>query len=122
MGGDADRRAVYHGVKFYYDNECVRAVFPSVPLHGDCAHPLIDFCRGAVAERGEKFYQILCGGVSGRGDYRACLHHILPVCGVPARSRSQCGGSHNGMELYRGADFQHACAGRSREDGRPGSA
>ena len=34
MGGDADRGTVHHGAELCHDHERVRAVIPSVSVHG----------------------------------------------------------------------------------------
>lgn len=109
MGGYADRRAFYHGIKFHYDFERVRAVFSSVYVHSDCADSAVNICGRDEPERREKFYQVLCGGVPGGGGRGTGVHYFFPVCHVPARG--QCGGvgGHDGMELCGRVNFQHAC-------------
>ena len=91
MGGYADRRAFYHGIKFHYDFERVRAVFSSVYVHSDCADSAVNICGGDEPERS------------------AGMHYFFPVCHVPARGKCGCGGGHDGMELCGRVDFQYAC-------------
>ena len=50
MGGDADRRPVHYGTVFHYDNDGLRQIFQTLPLHGDCAGSALRFCRRTLAE------------------------------------------------------------------------
>lgn len=122
MGGNADWRTVYHGIELCYDHERVWEVFPSVSLHGDSAPALIHLCRGAVPKHRKELSKVLCGGVSGGSGHRIGVHYLFRLCVLSAGSQPGCGGSHYGMGLYRGADFQHACACGSSQNGRPGCA
>lgn len=87
-----------------------------------CACSSCVFCRGADAECGKEFYEIVCGGLSGRCDYCAGMYYLFCLCGISSGSGCRCGGSYDGVELYRGTDFQHAGTGRRGKDGRPGCA
>ena len=52
LGGHAHRRAVYHDIVFHYDNDCLRAVFPPVPLHGHRTGAPVHLRRGTDPKRG----------------------------------------------------------------------
>lgn len=84
MGGHADWRAVHHSIVVYYDYERLRTVFPPLPLYRHRSRPAFHLCWGTDTERGEKFLEILCGGLFGRRDYRAGLHYLFPVCFLTA--------------------------------------
>ena len=53
--------------------------FQIISLYRYRPRPSLRFCGGTITERWQKFYQVLCGGLLGGCDYRACLHHLFPV-------------------------------------------
>lgn len=81
--------------------------------------PLSSFAGEPSQSVGKSFIKSYSAVCLEGGNHRACLHHLLGVCGVPARSQPRCGGSHDGVGLYRGIGVQYARPCRCGQDGRP---
>lgn len=63
MGGDTYRGIVHHGTELCHDHERVRAVLPSVPVHGDSPVPLSSFAGEPTQNIGKSFlksYAAVC--------------------------------------------------------------
>ena len=68
---------------------------------------MLNSARRNGCVRGKELYQELLRRMSGGSDYRACLHHLLPLCGNAPCGQSRCSGGVDGVELYRGTCFQY---------------
>ena len=84
LGGDIDRRAVYHSPFLCDDHDRVRALFQAVPVRRHRTGAAIHLRRGAEPERGAQLSQKLCRRVFGRRNHRAGLHHFLCIRCDPA--------------------------------------
>lgn len=63
MGGDADRRSVHYGTVFHHDNDRVRQIFQTLPLHGDCTCSSLCFAGEPSQNVGKSFiksYAAVC--------------------------------------------------------------
>lgn len=63
MGGDLDRRAVYHGLVVYHDHDRVRQIFQTLSLYGYCAGPALGLCGEPSQNIGKSFiksYAAVC--------------------------------------------------------------
>ncbi len=81
--------------------------------------PLSSFAGEPSQNVGRSFLKSLRCRVFGRRNHCALMHHLLSL--LPHRrplSSRRCG-RNDGVELYRGANLQHAHPGRFREDVRP---
>ena len=84
----------------------------AVYVYCHCAHPHFHLCRRTLPVGGKEFHQVLCRGVSGRGDHCAGLYHFLRLF---CQSASHWGYvlkcSDHCVELCRGIGIQPAGAG-----------
>lgn len=84
----------------------------AVYVYCHCAHPHFHLCGRTLPVGGEELHQVLCRGVSGRGDHCTGLYHFLRLF---CQSASHWGYvlkcSDHCVELCRGIGIQPAGAG-----------
>ena len=91
---------------------CIWKDVQAVYVYCHCAHPHFHLCGRTLPVGGEELHQVLCRGVSGRGDHCTGLYHFLRLF---CQSASHWGYvlkcSDHCVELCRGIGIQPAGAG-----------
>ena len=101
-----------HSAVFYHDPYSIWKDVQAVYVYRHCTHPHFHLCGRAFPVGGKELYQVLCRGVSGRGDHCTGLHHFFRLfCqsaghwGYVLKCSDHC------VELCRGIGVQSAGAG-----------
>ena len=91
-------------------------------VHSHCPHSAVHLCRGTHPEHWQELSQKLRLRLLGGSHHCAGLCHFLRLCILAPCGGCGSGSCYDGVELYRGANFQYADFGRFRKDGRSGRA
>lgn len=109
---DAAGKPFDHSAVFYHDPYGIWKDVQAVYVYCHCAHPHFHLCGRTLPVGGEELHQVLCRGVSGRGDHCTGLYHFLRLF---CQSASHWGYvlkcSDHCVELCRGIGIQPAGAG-----------
>ena len=109
---DAAGKPFDHSAVFYHDPYGIWKDVQAVYVYCHCAHPHFHLCGRTLPVGGEELHQVLCRGVSGRGDHCTGLYHFLCLF---CQSASHWGYvlkcSDHCVELCRGIGVQPAGAG-----------